>query len=229
MKNSWILSVNSYTKTFATITKLLLVLLALSFIAYSRPGEWDNNTIKKKQGKMNSVSFIKGKYKIDSAIILDNRNKAALLAELESVDLTERKTKEEIPVFIKAFFDSISVNKKFDMANPGEQWRIGDISDIVLTTIDGPMLFAVNEKHTIPNKQLVYFGMGNNIALFSYYSGGMSISQNFIIIKFQGSKVIDFWFDNKLTMSNGLSMINATNKYEIIKYIKQNLGRNGGC
>src|SRR5687768_2849487 len=51
-----------------------------------------------------------GKYRVDSSVIYESKNKARLIAELEKENLQEKKSVSEIPAFIRDFFDAQHVN-----------------------------------------------------------------------------------------------------------------------
>jgi len=161
-------------------------------------------------GTMRSVSFVKGKYEVDSVIIVEDINKRALLADLSAQKLNDKSSTEQIPGFIKAFLESVSYDKKFEMANPNEEYQIG---------------WKTDEK-ILPNKQLIYFGTGKNIALLSYNSGGLQKAQRVAIIKFEGQKVIDYWFNNDNFSSKSVAI---STQEQIIKYLKESKNKNGNC
>ena len=162
-------------------------------------------------GSIRSVSFVNGKYEIDSVIIVENLNKKALLADLSSQKLNDKSSIAQIPDFIKSFLESVSYDKKFEMANPGEEYQVGWKTD----------------ERILPNKQLVYFGEGKNIALLSYNSGGLQKAQRVVILKFEGKKVTDYWFNNDFWSDN--NSVALTTKEQLIKYLKVTKTKNGNC
>lgn len=225
MKNSQQTIANRYIKPFATISKLSLGLIILCFIAYSEFFAQNDEPEMKEQSKqdmMNSVSLVNGKYTVDTALIWSDRNKNRLLDALALENLEEKKSVVEIPMFIKAFLDSISPGRSFNMTNPDAAWCTGDIKDFVFTNIyeagkqGGNCLLSCGNKEAW-DKQLIYFGMGKNIALLSYYVGGQSRSQCTALIRFKEEKVIDFWFNN-----DGFKLWSKKN--EIIRSIKSHDG-----
>jgi len=176
-----------------------------------------------------SVSMENGTYKIDSAIAESNGNKLKLLPTLENEKLSEKKNVNEIPGFIKAFLDSISTNKTFDMADPGTEWQTGGW----INGFDDQQKNIVNAVSSVAkpfsNKQLIYFGLGKNMALLSYYTGGIQMTQHIAIIKFKDTHIIDLWFGNNsfdYDWLNGRSVF-VTTKNEIIKYLRTS--RSGNC
>lgn len=126
-----------------------------------------------------SVSVKNGQYSLDTAIIVSNANKVSLIAALEKEKLEEKKKVEEIPGFIKFFLDSIAGKEKFEMANPGEEFKVGWFPN-----------------KSAPDRQLAYFAVGENIAVLSFYSGGIEKTHHVGIMRFEGEQVVDFWFEN---------------------------------
>lgn len=224
-----ILQPNTRTKLFFFITVSVFMACVKSApnSEEQRLNEIDNSE------KSNSVSIVNGKYKVDNNVIMHGKNKRPLLADLNAEHLTDKKTKEEIPDFIKAFLDSITNDRNFEIANPGQEWRIPSITDFAglgLLKVSGKedksiTTVSPREGENLPTKQLVYFGIGKNIALLSYNTGGLSISggtrilQNMTILKFHGNKIIDFWYGSSLDF--------VTTKTQIIKTLNSN--RMDGC
>ena len=162
-------------------------------IVDSKP-QWESN--------ISSVSVIDGKIKIDTNIILTNQNLEPLVDELDNSNLTTRDSFEYIPRFIKYFLDRIT-SDSFSVANPGQSFQSTDI---------------IMEK--LQRRQLIYFGLGNNIAAMTYYTGGIGVSVHILILKFKGTKMVNFWSGNVLQ--------DLKSKDEIIKYLKQNVGKHWG-
>ena len=149
-----------------------------------------------------------------------------MLADLSRSYLAEKKNLTGIPGFITAFLDSISYGRKFEIVNPGEEWTIctRDCRHVFTKVYDQ------NKKDTVmtliwygkhyPIKQMVYFGIGKNLAILSYHAGG---NQEINVIKFEGKKITDFWF-------SGINPLSVTNQAELIKHIKLIGTRNNeGC
>ncbi len=160
--------------------------------------------------KISSVSIKDGKYKVDTNVIRFDKNRKMLLTDLDADSLIEKENKAGIPNFIKAFLDSISSERKFDMADQGEEWRMENrnASEVLQT------------KH-LPTRQLFFFAIGKKIAILTYCTGGFSLTGGFrryqrtLMIKFKDKKVLDFWYDNNSGIYN--------TKEEIIN----NIGVNG--
>lgn len=173
-----------------------------------------------------NVSVVNGKFVIDTNAILNNNNLQSLIEELEKTDLTEKKTVAEIPSFIKSFLDSLTDN--FSIANPDEDWQVGcvvmgkEIQKKVYDKKTGDTLIQItfDNSHPLPSRQLIYFGLGKDIALMTYYTGGIGKSEHIIIIKFDNTTFVDFWCGNILT--------DVKNKAEILKYLKENKDKDWG-
>ena len=214
-----------YTNPFATITKLSLGLFVICFIAYTEffaQTADEDLKVQRKQESKSSISMTHGRYNVDTVIIWSDKNWFFLLDDLETETLEDKKIKAEIPEFIAAFLDSILPGKKFNIANPGEKWWPGDIQDMAFKSNynkekQDSLCVPVGNKCGLADKQLVYFGMGKNIALLSYRTAGARISQCTALIKFNGKTIVDFWFRNSQSLSE--------TKYEIIKSIE----RGDGC
>lgn len=219
-----------YSKKVTTLMKVFLLILFMSFIVYSKPSSQPDDTKysnEREKSYMSSVSFIDGQYKIDSSIVESDRNKDTLVADLKGDDIIRKTTIDEIPEFMLAFLDSISINKKFDMANPWEEWRSGDIMDLVLPNMDVNSENKFNKQESdvrkhLPDKKLIYFGIGRNSALLSYLSGGIRTRQHVLVIKFQNERVIDFWFGAYL----GLYL---NTRLEILEQLEGRNNGHGGC
>ncbi len=188
-------------KAKISVAKLCLFLLGISLFTYAFIAQNKDQelSLKTKQETMKSVSLVNGIYKIDTAVIWSNRNKDALVLELDKEKLVEKNNQAGIPEFIRIFLDSISPDKKFNMADPGEKWFTGDIKDLIYTRLYNnkkDTTTALCDKQNLKDKEFAYFAIGKNIAVLSYYSGGVTLSQNTIMIKFKDKIVVDFWFNN---------------------------------
>ncbi|MBL7895357.1 MAG: hypothetical protein JNK50_08710 [Bacteroidia bacterium] len=153
---------------------------------------------------LSSVKKENGFYKIDTSLIVAKKNKFTLLAELDKENLAEITDVKQIPTFIKVFLLMKNFKCINDMANPGEEWNAGSITDFrdqVIKNIYDPVkkdsvptvLWVGN---SLPKNQMVYFGMGKNIALFTYFKGGYFKREYSTIIKFNGEEIIDFWYED---------------------------------
>jgi hypothetical protein len=173
----------------------------------------------KKPVAYSSISVIGKHYKIDSVIAMSNGTKEKMLAKLEQENLIEKKKVAEIPDFIKRFLDGISENKNFDIADLGKDWQ----DDSWIHGFDKNT--TATEKATsyiakpFPSKQLLYCGVGKNMAILSYYTGGIRMAQHVIIFKFEGTEIVDIWFDNN---SHGCDsgIKSGSKKDGLIKYVK---------
>ncbi len=153
---------------------------------------------------LSSVSKENGIYKIDTALIIAKKNKFTLLAELDKENLAEINDVKQIPTFIKVFLLTKNFKCINDMANPGEEWNAGNITDfhdqVIKNVYDPvkkdsvPTVLLIG--NSLPKNQMVYFGIGKNIALFTYFKGGYFKREYSTIIKFNGEEIIDFWYED---------------------------------
>jgi hypothetical protein len=208
-----------FTKRTLKMAILISGLLGLmAFIEFSPQNIAATISKKEKEQKyVSGFSIVDGKYIIDSATILNNRFTVQHFGlELESQKLKDIKTVSEIPGFIRIFLDSISPTGEFDMANPFDAWKIVNI------TAFSKHVAEIND--TLPSRQLVYFLMGKNIALLSYYTSDfIYMHQHIAILKFKDEKITDLWFEN-------IPGTIPDAKKEIIGRLKSNKDLNsGGC
>jgi hypothetical protein len=175
-----------------------------------------------------SVTFVGEKYKVDSLVIRKDLNKMRLIAEVEKQVLEQKKTIQQVPSFIWRFLDSISSDRKFEIVNPGEDWKEGitDYGHVIFKKVYNPdtqdsVPMLSGDGAILPNKLLVYFGMSNTIVLMSYMHGGLGPHPNIMIMKHQNNKVTDFWYGS--SWNDGI----ITSKSEIIKTLKSK--RQNGC
>lgn len=212
-----------------TTTKILLGLFITTFWACSNSTSQQNGPAldEKTVGNYESnVSVVNGEFVIDTNAILNNNNLQSLIDELEKTDLTEKKTIAEIPSFIISFLDSLTDN--FSIANPDEDWQVGcvvmgkEIQTKVYDKKTGDTLIQItfDNSQPLPSRQLVYFGLGKDIALMTYYTGGIGKSEHILIIKFDNTNISDFWCGNILT--------DVKNKAETLKYLKENKDKDWG-
>ena len=146
-------------------------------------------------GQARGISYVNGKYLLDTNSILANENLPPMINDLIRSDIDEKKSIKEIPGFIMVFLKKL--RKNFTIANPGEDWQATDC----------PF-------KPLPDRQLVYFGLGNDIALMAYYTGGIGKSEHILIIKFTGDSITDFWC--------GITLEFSKNKAEILSLLQRN-------
>lgn len=157
---------------------------------------------------MSSVRYEDGKYLINMSVLNNNSHKEKLVSKLCKDKLEEKKTVGEIPEFIKTFMCSLPGDRTFRIANPNEAWLFYDITNF---SKGGVIDFEKQSK--LPNKQLIYFSIGENYALLSYRTGGLRMLQNISVIQFKNGVVTDFWEECDNTY--------FTTESEIKKYIKE--------
>ncbi len=174
---------------------------------------------KKKVAKYKSnISYVDGKYILDTSAILNNNNLTQLLGELEKSVLSEKKKVSEIPHFIKTFLDSATSG--FSIANPGEDWQVGCVTMTeykekkVINEKTGDTTIVVTFSKPLPGRQLIYLGIGDIITLLTYATGGIGRSEHVLIIKHNDSKIVDFWC--------GQGVYDLTDKAKILKRLKEN-------
>jgi len=209
--------------------KIILGLLITTFWACSNSTSQQNeSTLDKKtvDNYESNVSVVNGEFVIDTNAILNNNNLPSLIDDLEKTDLIEKKKIAEIPLFLKSFLDRLTGN--FSIANPDEEWQVGctvmgkKIQSKVYDkkTSDTLIQIMFDNSQPLPSRQLNYFGLGKDIALMTYYTGGIGKSEHILIIKFDNDKISDFWCGNILT--------DVTNKTEILNYLKENKDKQWG-
>ena len=206
-------------------TKILLGLFITTFCACSNSTTQQNRS-ELADNYVSNISLVEGKFIIDSSAILNNNNLRSLIEDLEKTDLAEKKTIAEIPSFIKSFLDSITDN--FSIANPYEDWQVGcvriseQIEKKVYDKKTGDTLIEItfDNSQQLPSRQLIYLGLGKDIALMTYYTGGWAKSEHIIIIKFDNNNIVDFWCGNITP--------DVTNKAEILKYLNDNKDKHWG-
>ena len=137
-------------------------------------------------------------FQFDTFVILLNKNLDYLIKCLENGGLKESKNIDDIPFFIRDALNNWT-DDNFSIANPNEEWQS---TDIIFDT-------------TLPNRNLLYMGIGENIFLISYYLGGnIGTSRHILIIKHENEKITDFWC--------GSSLESLDKKLEILEYIRNN-------
>ena len=220
-----------------------IIVIVMSFFAFKTPKYPSKENLLNTQEK-SSISFSGGKYRIDSSVIHNDQNKRMLLSSVQTQSLIVKKTLEEIPGFIMDFLNSNAYGKKFEMVNPGEEWKCGiaDFGHTIVTKYCDPVtkdtIIAISGDGAIlPNKQFCYFGIGKDVALFTYYTSAFDNPvQNVVMIKFQNEKILDFWYrgynyrygNPKGDYRNGNpDTLKITTKTEIIKTL--NSKAVGGC
>ena len=85
----------------------------------------------------------------------------------------------------------------------GEEWQATDI-------VQG----------NLPDRQLVYLGVGKDVVLLAYNKGGIVMSERILIFHVQNSCIRDFWCGGVLT--------ELTNKQQIVNHLKANKTKHWG-
>ena len=198
-----------------TIIKICLTLIFATFFScgnltsqHDKPG-LNTDSLEK---KISGVNKINGKYCLDTNVIASNSNLQNLINDLEKTKLDEIKNIAEIPDFIISFLNNLTGN--FSIANPGEDWQA---SCCTIAKVDKNGNVISTKK---PERQLLYFGLGQTMALMAYYTGGVGISEHILIIKFSEKNILDFWCCILLS--------DLKTKSQILNYIKES-SINEGC
>ena len=213
-------------KTYLTVLIPLSLILITFWACSNSTTEEDKRSNEHKIGNnaFSSIPFVDGHYQIDKTKILSNQNLQSLMGDLEKAELTEKSRVNEIPYFIKTFLDNLTGN--FTIANPDENWQVGCVAMGKLIekkvydkkTGDTLIELTFDNSHPLPSRQLIYFGLGKDIALLTYYTGGIAQSEHILIIKFQDNEIINLWWD----YISG----DVKNKTEVLKYLKENKNNN---
>jgi hypothetical protein len=175
-------------KTLKSLSLPVIFVIVMAFTIGNKYVEEVTKGDLTKSQKKTSIHFENGSYRIDTNFIRRDINKPALLEILKNEKLCENYKVAEIPQFIKAFLDSTSQEKIFEMADPGEEWHAKDI-----TYFASPSTSNCDMRR-LPTRQLVYLGIGKNVALMTFYNGDLMIRYEAIILRFENEKIIDFWF-----------------------------------
>jgi hypothetical protein len=141
--------------------------------------------------------------KIDTAIILSNKNLQPFINDIRESSMTVSYRIEVIPPFIKAFLGQLS-DDHFTIANPGKNWNCCDGS----------------WNDSLPNRELICVGNDKSLFLISYETGGVGTSGHLILIRYQDKKVTDFW--------TGTMPENLNDKKAIINYLTKNKDKKWG-
>lgn len=173
-----------------------------------------------------SVSVTDNNYVVDSSVVIRQLNKKHIIAALAPEYLSEVKTVDQIPAFLSSFLSSLSKNGELDMVNPGEEFKSGitnfghqAFKKVYNAEKKDSVMMVTYDTHPLACKQLVYCGVGREIAVIAYNTGGLYIHQHLAIIQFEGTKILDFWFGNyntdaKLTKANIIQRIKISGTRE---------------
>ena len=142
------------------------------------------------------IKKINNQYLIDTAVILNNKNLDTLITQIENSKLIDKFNVKDIPDFINDFLIN-ATHDNFSIANPGENWQSTDV--------------IIEE---LPNRQLIYLGVGENLIVLAYYSGGIGESEHILVFRYHDKDIIDFWCGNVLK--------DVKTKIEILKLLKEN-------
>ena len=196
-------------KKSGLIASLILVIIVISYIF----------TMKSKTRDTTSISYVNGLYKIDTNIILTNRNLGNLVHELQYQNLVETKNTQDIPSFVKIFLDKLTGS--FYIVNESNKWNADSISVVVENNIVVKTVYHYNIKDTIIDfgklqtpRQLLYVATNKNITAIAYLIRGIALRGRLIIVTHKDGIITDMWCGRTNTEIN--------NKEDIIKYVEEN-------
>jgi hypothetical protein len=143
-----------------------------------------------------------GQFQVDTVSILTNKNLDRLISKVETTELTVYSQFNSTPSFVKEFLKRL-IGTKFRIADQGEEWQATDV-------VQGDL----------PDRQLVYLGVGQDVMLLAYNKGGIGVSERILIIHFEQSCIKDFWCGGVLT--------ELTDKNQIVNHLKENKDKHWG-
>jgi hypothetical protein len=210
-------------------TNIFIGLVTIAFWGCTPPHSADQESNLTTEGGSHqdaNISIVNGRYRLDTNAILDNNNLDALMEELKEKTLTEKNTVQEIPWFVLSFLDSLTGD--FSIANRDEEWQVGctimgkSITKSVYDpqTGDSLLMTTFDNSHPLPSRQLIYFGLGENIALFTYFTGGWGVMKHCIILQFSGLEITEFWC--------GYAPTDARDKADILDSLESRKGKEWG-
>ena len=140
-------------------------------------------------------------YKLDSQKIVTHRNLDALLNLVETTKLVTKNNKNFIPFFIiqqiNCWLTKTEIVDSFTIANPKEPYNN---TDLIITGL--------------PDRQLVYLGVSKNLLLLTYHYGAGAGTHNIMIVKFTGSKILDFWVGQAAKLKSKKAVLTWLRKYK---------------
>jgi len=143
---------------------------------------------------ISSIKESNGDVKIDGSVISDNKNLLAFVNDIRESTMVLSNNLEGIPPFIKSFLERAG-GGRFSIANPGKAWNC----------CDG------NWDDSLPNRELICYGMDKTLFLISYKTGGIGETGHVILMRYLNNKVTDFW--------TGTSLLDLNSKKAILKYL----------
>lgn len=173
------------------------ILIGLTLIIFSQCDGTKSTMVSENQLTKNCRQF-----KVDTVSILTNKNLDRLISKVETTELRIYPKYESTPSFVKMFLDSLA-GTEFRIADPGEDWQATDV-------VEG----------NLPDRQLVYLGVGQEVMLLAYNKGGIGMSERILIIRFENSCIKDFWCGGVLT--------ELTDKDQIVNHLKANKDKHWG-
>lgn len=142
------------------------------------------------------IKKVNGQYILDTVAILTNDNLEPLLTEVEKAELVRYDDVTDIPPFIREFLES-QIGGDISMVNYGEDWQETDVIE-----------------EGLADRQLVYLGIDDSIALLAYHTGGFGKAEHVLIFKHREGEITDFW--------KGIILKTLKTKEDIVVYLKEN-------
>jgi hypothetical protein len=143
----------------------------------------------------------KSVYKIDTANILANRSLNSFAENLKKNSFSTFNDKNAIPPSIKRQLRQIA--KGFSIANPGRPWQC-----------------CCTSPRRLPARQLIFLAKSQNILAISYLTGGRSVSNHLLLLRFDNGKITDLW--------TGYCEGNVHTVSDIIAYVEESKNKNQG-
>jgi hypothetical protein len=183
----------------------------------------DNSGVRTDQKPLNSSElrdsngFTIKPFKVDPDTVKLNIQLKLFIQQLDTSVLKEFNTVPEIPKYILSYLDSTCGG--FDIASPGEEWQEGCIvmgKSIQTSTLDSAtgkvtITTTFDTSQPLPHRQLVYFGVNDNIALMVYKTGGFGTCGHILILELLNKKVIKEW--------HGTTFEDLSSKASILQYL----------
>lgn len=203
------------------------IIAGLSYLAFGIRNVESDISKKYVSNRATSVYRKDGVYRVDTNVIYNDKNKLMLYKELSNQKLNESLNVKDIPDFIVTFLKEKSYNNHFHVADKCGKWMESGTQPLEMKQVkkydeqkQDSVLTLELVNQDLPEKELNFFGIGNNIAVLALRNGGKKHSEDVIVIKFKDQQIIDLWFNRKRTPSLSLG--------EVIDFIRINKARNNG-
>ena len=146
-------------------------------------------------------------YRLDTQKIITHANLDVLFNSVVTTKLVTKNNKRFIPFFIiqqiNCWLTKTEMTDSFTIANPKEPYNNTDL----ITT-------------GLPNRQLIYLGVSKNLLLLTYHYGAGAGTHNIMIVKFTGSKILDFWVGQAAKLKSKKAVLAWLRKYKHEKEVE---------